>query len=122
MVFMFNLGESIVAEFYFKNPRIEIYPLSAGATPDNIVQTLQEKGYCAFRATPEEFPALFKMKWVFERDGTQGPCEDFLVSKREKLLGVVRYRKHTGGDSVKIEGIDPEIKEALLPLLFEGYL
>ncbi len=118
---MFNLGESIVTEFYFRNPRIEIYPLSAGATPDSIVQTLQEKGYCAFRATPEEFPVLFEKNWFFESDRTRDPYGAFLVSKREELLGVIRYRKHTGGDSVKIEGIDPEIKDALLPLLSEGY-
>ena len=48
------------------------------------------------------------------QDMFQGGKETpLLVSKDERMRGVVRYRQHDQGNSLKIESDDPEIKESL---------
>lgn len=116
-----NLGEYIVMEFYSKALNMEIYPLKTGTTPDTIVQSLSQRGYDVSCPKREYYPALYKTAHIFQNGSellpNRIPDDIFLVSKMEQLRALLRYRHQSDRDSVKIEGIDPEIKDALLPFL-----
>lgn len=115
-----NNREHAVVSFYSQMPQIGTYPLKPTAIPEDVLQRLQESGYQVSRATREMYPNLFRINFIFEGESSihaaGTPDEPFVVSKWG-LKGVIRYRRHQKGNSVKIESSDPAIKDALAPIL-----
>ncbi len=118
-----NFGERIVYEFYSRQLQIDAYPLRQGVTAEEVVQLLSSNGYDVSSPTREDYPNIFKARHLFQ-DGSdffsdRMPDKIFLISKMEKLRGILRYRRFENGNSVKIESEDSRIEQCLSVLTLE---
>ena len=116
----FHLGEGIVMEFYSsfitRGAKIEIYPLKPGVTPIDLAQSLLQRGYNVSEATRDNYPNLFDNGLFFQEqvlDTSQDQETILLVSRDERMRGVVRHRQYSGEIGMKIESDDTEIKDSL---------
>ena len=110
-----SIAEHVILEFYYGRPDINGFPLKPEVTPKIIGQILTENGYQFSYATKELFPKLFNYSFLFEED--EGLT--FLVSKDEKMRGVLRIRADHHGNYLKIESNDYCLVERLFRSLNE---